>query len=256
LELHRAPMIETRYFSFNTQRHPLTDERVRRALSLALDRKTIVERVLRGGQQPATRVLPPAIQELGSTTAAPSPGEAEHVHNPDAARALLASAGLSGKDFPRLELTAWSPSQVPVLEAAQQMWRRELGLDFSIAIREARVHLSALTAGDYDIAFVTAIPDVADASQLLGDFVSNAPENYPHWKDSAFDDAFSRALALPEFKTRAEALLGTERHLLRAAPISPVYFNTKIWLMSPRVRGWQEDGLWTRCYQNVYLDEK
>jgi oligopeptide transport system substrate-binding protein len=57
-ELHRAPMIETRYFSFNTQRRPLADERVRRALSLALDRKTIVERVLRGGQQPATRVLP------------------------------------------------------------------------------------------------------------------------------------------------------------------------------------------------------
>ena len=44
--------------------------------------------------------------------------------------------------------------------------------------------------------------------------------------------------------------------LLEAAPLTPVYFNTKIWLMSPRVRGWQEDGLWSRCYQNVYLDEK
>ncbi|MGH7958178.1 MAG: ABC transporter substrate-binding protein, partial [Opitutaceae bacterium] len=176
--------------------------------------------------------------------------------DPDAARQLFAAAGLNGKDFPRLELTAWSPSQVPVLETAQQMWRQELGVDFTIAIREARVHLSTLTAGDYDIAFVTAIPDVADAAQLLGDFVTGAPENYPHWSDARFDGAFPEALALADPPRRAAALLAAENLLLEAAPVTPVYFNTKIWLMSPRVRGWQEDGLWTRCYQDVYLDEK
>ena len=255
-ELRRAPMIETRYFSFNTQRQPLGDERVRRALSFALDRNKIAERVLRGGQRAATRLLPPPIHELGNVHATLGLLETEHAHNPEAARALLSAAGLSGKDFPRMELTAWSPSQVPVLEAAQQMWRQELGIDFSIAIREARVHFSALTAGDYDIAFVTAIPDVADAAQLLGDFVSNAPENYPHWSHRGFDDTFSRALSLSEPKPRAAALLAAEQQLLKSAPVTPVYFNTKIWMMSPRVRGWQEDGLWTRCYQNVYLDEK
>jgi oligopeptide transport system substrate-binding protein len=177
-------------------------------------------------------------------------------HDPDTARRLLAATGISGKDLPRLELTAWSPSQTPVLEAAQQMWRQELGIEFGIAIREARVHLSALAAGDYDIAFVTAIPDVADAAQLLGDFASDAPENYPHWSDAGFDQSYARALTLPDPATRAAALLAAEDHLLEAAPVAPVYFNTKIWLMSPRVRGWQEDGLWTRCYHDVYLDEK
>jgi ABC-type oligopeptide transport system substrate-binding subunit len=182
--------------------------------------------------------------------------EVQHEHNPDAARQLLAAAGLTGRDLPRLELTAWSPSQVPVLETAQQMWRQELGIDTSIAIREARVHVSALTSGDYDIAFVTAIPDVADAVQLLGDFVSDSPENYAHWSHADFDGIFSRALALREPKSRANALLAAEQHLLKSAPVTPVYFNTKIWLMSPRIRGWQEDGLWSRCYHDVYLDEK
>jgi 8-oxo-dGTP diphosphatase len=102
---------------------------VRRALSLALDRRTIVERVLRGGQQPASRVVPPALHELGPTKETVSLLDAEHGHNPEAARALLAAVAVKGKDFPRLELTAWSPSQVPVLEAAKEMWRQELGID-------------------------------------------------------------------------------------------------------------------------------
>jgi oligopeptide transport system substrate-binding protein len=255
-ELHRAPMIETRYFSFNTQRPPLSDERVRRALSLALDRQLIVDRVLRGGQQPAGRLLPPALRGSNAAAGVSATASAnDHTHDPDAARTLLAAAGVSGKAFPHMELTAWSPSQIPVLEAAQQMWRQELGIDFSIAIREARVHLSSLASGDYDIAFITAIPDVADPAQLLGDFVSNASENYPHWKNTEFDQAYARALTMSNPSGRDNALLAAEQQLLRAAPVAPVYFNTKIWLMSPRVRGWQEDGLWTRCYHNVTLDE-
>jgi oligopeptide transport system substrate-binding protein len=253
-ELHRAAMIETRYFSFNTRRPPLDNERVRRAFALALDRRVLVERVLRGGQQPAHRLVPPGLHAAAATSVIKA--DVEHLHQPDEARQLLAAAGLSGKDFPRLELTAWSPSQVPVLETAQQMWRQELGIDCTIAIREARVHLAALTAGDYDIAFVTAIPDVADAAQLLGDFATGAPENYPHWSNERFDGSFSAALALADPDRREAGLGGAERLLLESAPVTPVYFNSKIWLMSPRVRGWQEDGLWTRCYHTVYLDEK
>lgn len=250
-ELHRAPMIETRYFSFNTKRRPLDDPRVRRALALALDRQKIVERVVRG-QQAATRFAPPALREPGAAPDALR--EAEHRHDPETARQLLAAAGLSAGSFPKLEVTAWSSSQAPTLEAAQQMWRQELGLDLAIGIREARVHWDALRSGNYDISFVSAIPDVADIAQLLGDYVSSAPDNYPHWNDPAYDQAFARTVPLTEPAARAAAFLSVERHLLNAAPLTPVYFNTKIWLMSPRVRGWQEDGLWTRCYQNMYLE--
>lgn len=238
-ELRRAPMIETRYFSFNTQRKPLDDERVRRALALALDRQKITERVLRGGQDPAGRFVPAALRE------AKGGPRSEHRYEPEEARRLLAAAGIDPKQFPKLEVTAWSSSQTPVLEAAQQMWRQELGIDLPIAIREARVHWDALNTGNYDIAFVSAIPDAADIAQMLGDFVTGAHDNWPHWGDRAYDEAFGQG-------RYAEA----EQRLLESAPLTPIYFNTRIWLMSPRVRGWQEDGLWTRCFQNIHLDEK
>ncbi len=250
-ELHRAAMIETRYLSFNCARPTLKDTRVRQALALAIDRPAIVEHVLRGGQPVATTFVPPVLW-TGATTASPQ----AHRFDAGAARQLLAAAGFpGGKNFPRLEVTAWSTSQVPVLEAIQAGWRRELGVDVTIATRDAKVHLSSLAAGDYDIGFITAIPDVADAFELLGDFVTGAPENYPHWGDPAFDAALARAATLGDSVARTAALREAESRLLESAALTPIYFNAKIWLMSPRVRGWQEDGLWARCYQGIQLHE-
>ncbi len=251
-DLRRAEMLETRYLSFNTRRPPLDHPAFRRALSLALDRQRIVDRVTRGGQPVAATLVPPALSPPRTTSATDS----FHRFDPAAARAAFDASGLTRAALPRLELTAWSPSQVPVLEAIQAMWRETLGLETAIAIRDAKVHLDALATGNYDIGFITAIPDVADAANLLADFVTGAPENYPQLRDAAFDTAFTAALAVADPAARTAALAAAERHLLATGALAPIYFNTKVWLMSPRVRGWQEDGLWSRTWHTLSLDEK
>jgi oligopeptide transport system substrate-binding protein len=234
-ELHRAPMMETRYLVLNTQRPALRDPRVRRALLLALDRARLVDRVTRGSQPFAPRLLPPALAPAG---AAPAAVPAD----PAAARALLQAAGVDPKALPKLELSAWSASQLPLLEAIQAVWKQELGLDVALATRDAKVHLAALAAGDYDLGFITAIPDLADPANVLADFLSGAPENYAQWRDADFDAAFARG-----------DLAAAEARLLDATAVIPLYFNTKIWLMSPRVRGWSEDGLWSPLLSGVHL---
>jgi oligopeptide transport system substrate-binding protein len=251
-ELHRTPLAETRFISFNTTREVLKDERVRRALSLAIDRQRIVQRVSLGGQEPAHRFVAP---ELHSGIPAPTSGQ--HEFNPEEARQLLAAAGYGpGKTFPKLEFSAWSASQSPVVEAIQEMWRRELGVNVAIVIREAKVHLSALTAGNYDLAFVTTILDIADAAAVLDDFTSTAANNFPHWQSTEFDQLIAEARTQRSERAQATILGQAEALLLEAAPVAPIYFNTKNWLMSPRVHGWQEDAVWTRFYQNVSLNEK
>jgi oligopeptide transport system substrate-binding protein len=226
-ELQRSPLIETRYLSFNTRRPPLNDARVRQALALAIDRQKLVEKILQGGQPATGRMIPPALRPADASSELP----ASHRHDPAAARALLGAAGLNAKNFPRLELSFWtSPA---VLEAIQAMWRETLGLEIALTQREARVHLAALATGDYDIALINAIPDIADASNLLGDFATGAPENYPGWSSTAFDAALARV-----------DFVSAENQLLTAAAVTPLYFNLKTFLLSPRVKGWSEDGLW------------
>ncbi len=255
-ELYRSPLAETRFLTFNTQRPALRDPRVRRALSIAVDRQRIVERVTRGGQVPAWRFVSPALRPSMAGTAA-SPLAGEFRFDPAEARRLLASAGFDGaKNFPRLELTAWSPSQSPVLEAIQAMWRQELGIDVGVVIHEAKVHLSALNAGNYDIAFVTTILDVADPAAVLDDFRTGAANNFPHWSSPEFDALLATATRAPTEAARTAALDRAENLFLEAAPVAPVYFNTKNWLMTTRVKGWAEDALWNRTYESLRLDPK
>ncbi|HWA10122.1 MAG TPA: peptide ABC transporter substrate-binding protein [Opitutaceae bacterium] len=261
-ELQHAPLLETRYLSFNTRKPPLDDVRVRRALALALDRKKLVERVLLGGQEPAFRLVPSALYGNGRGNGpqlvrlsydGENQDEVKKILNeedPVEARRLLADAGFpEGRGFPRLELTCWSPSQVSTLEVVQEMWRKELGIEVTIATREVKVHQAALSEGRYDIALMTVIPDVADPFDIVQNFRSDSPANYPHWSDARYDSLLPAADGR-EYPSEAEY------RLQELCPLTPLYFNAHNWLMSPRVRGWREDGLWTRFYNGVSLREK
>ena len=246
--LRTTPLHEIRYLALNTRRPPLNRTEVRLALALALDRRILAEKVLQGGQRPAYSFIPPG---LGGYTPA-------HHFSEDAAEArqFLAEAGFpSGRGFPRLELSAWAVSPV-VLEAIQQMWRHELGLEVTLVQREAKTHLAALATGDYDIGFMTAIPDYNGASDLFTELTSGNPGNYPRWSSVKFDQLVTAAQATADPGRRLALRREAEELLLGEMPLIPLYFNAKNILIQPAVQGWQEDALWTRFYKNVQLHEK
>jgi len=244
--LRTVPLHEIRYLALNTTRPPLDNPRVRRALALALDRTALVEKVLNGGQQPALSFVPPG---LGGY----QPG-ARLTGTPDEARRLLAEAGFhGGRGFPRLELTSWTAS--PVLEAVQQMWKQELGIEVAIVQREARTHLAALAAGDYDIGFVPAIPDYDDPAAVLDELLSGAAGNYPHWSNPDYDRRIAAAQAIAAPARRLARYQEAERVILADLPLIPLYFNSQNFLVRPAVKGWQADPLWTRYYKQVQLHE-
>ncbi|MEO6568019.1 MAG: peptide ABC transporter substrate-binding protein [Opitutaceae bacterium] len=248
-ELHRTALAETHYLAFNSQRAPLNDARVRRALALAIDRAAIVERVLRGGQHSAGRLVPPQLRPGNDAVNAQA---WELRFDAATARSLLAAAGFpGGKNFPRLEITSWA--RPAVLEGVQEMWRQDLGIDVGVALREAKVHADSLQRGNFDIGFITQIPDVADSAAVLSDFATGAPGNYPHWSDSGFDALLLAASRAPTDLERGALLAQAEQRLIESAAIAPLYFNAKNWLMSRRVNGWREDALWTRDYTAVDL---
>lgn len=246
--LHRVVLAETRYLAVNTQRPPLNDVRVRRALSLVIDRVALTDKVMKGGQVPAGSYIPPGLGGY-SPPAAADPASREFVGATDAARRLLTEAGFpDGRGFPRLELSSWSISPA-VLEAVQQMWRQELGLEIGIAQREGKVHLAALTAGDYDLGFMPAIADYNDAASLFGELATGAVGNYPHWSDAGFDALVLAAGREKDPARRSTLYHDAEAILRRELPVIPLYFNSQNFLLSPRVQGWQSDRLWNRYYK-------
>ncbi len=265
-ELHRIPLAETRYVSFNASRPPLNDLRVRRALSLAIDRVRIVKDVLRSAQEPAYRLLPPGLRPAGdmasnlsadlfSTASADERAKASAPAARAEARRLLAAAGYpEGQDFPALEFSGWGAGARPVMEAVQEMWRQELGIKVSILVRDLGAHMAALRGGKYDLGYIALIPDIADPLPALQRFTTGAPDNYPHWSDASYDQLVAQAENTANPNAQAAVLRAAEIRLLDQLPLAPLYFNVQTWMMRPVVHGWDQDALWTRNYLGTYLE--
>jgi oligopeptide transport system substrate-binding protein len=243
--IHSVPLNETRYLALNVTRPPLNDPRVRRALALALDRTALVEKVILSGR-PAFNFVPAGLGGYEPT---------EGLHEDAAeARRLLAEAGFpEGHGFPKLELATWPVSSAQ-LEAIQQMWRRELGIEVAIAQREAHTHLASLASGDFAIAFMTAIPDYDGASDLFTPLTGGHPLNYPHWHDEEFDRLVASAGRLADLAARTAAYQQAEARLLAEMPVIPLYFNAQNFLLAPRVKNWRVDRLWTRFYRELSVE--
>ncbi len=243
--LRSVPLSETRYLVLNTTRPPLDDARVRRALALALDRTTLVDKVLRSGE-PALNFVP-----AGLGGYAPAERITQNIAE---ARRLLAEAGFpEGRGFPKLELSTW-PVNPAQLEAVQQMWRQELGIEITLAPREARTHLASLASGDFALAFMTAIPDYDGASDLLTQLTSAHPLNYPHWRNAKYDRLVAAATTSLDPAARNTAYQQAEKLLLTEMPVIPLYFNTQNFLVAPRVKNWRADRLWTRFYRDLSVE--
>jgi len=242
------PFMDTAFLRFNVRRKPFTDVRVRKALARAFDRTALVRDVALGGQQPAHCLTPPGI-----------PGYAPRAAIPDdfsTARRLLMEAGYpGGRGFPTVEIQfATLELNQRLLEAVQQMWRRELGIEVSLANKEQRVWLNDERQLNYDISYAHWIGDYIDPSTYLELFTSDSGNNSTGWSNVAYDRLVAVAGAEPDAGRRGELYQQAEALLLDEAPVAPIFFGTRVFLCHPAVRNWRPALLGIHQYKDVFLE--
>jgi len=144
-ELRIAPDACTYYYGFTNNKAPLDDVRVRRAFSQAIDRQSLSDNVLKGGQIPATSFAPPGI------FGAPAPGEVGLGYDPDAAAAYLQEyldeKGMTVDDFNALDVVLMhntSEGHARIAAAIQQMWADTLGVEVRVENQEWAVYLDTI----------------------------------------------------------------------------------------------------------------
>jgi oligopeptide transport system substrate-binding protein len=226
----------------------LGDERVRRALALAIDRVAIVEKLLRGNQQPAATFTPPGLP--GYTP--PAGSSVDFV----GARRLLAEAGFpGGKGLPPLEMLFNSSENHHVIaEAVQEMWRRELGIEVRLVNQEFKVVVTERRSGNYQILLSDWVGDYLDASTFLDLWRSDSLNNHTGWSNPDYDGLLFAAARTTGIAERAALMQKAESLMLAAAPIAPLYFNTHVFLLQPQVKGWYPTLLDHHPYKHVWLE--
>jgi oligopeptide transport system substrate-binding protein len=241
------PYLGTYFYRFNVEREPLDDPRVRRALSLAIDRRQIVENITRGDQTPASGFTPPGISGY------PALDLVEH--NPMQARELLAEAGFpGGEGFPEFDiLYNTDEAHKLVAQAIQAMWKSELGIDVGLFNQEWKVYLPRQQNLQYDISRSGWIGDYPDPKTFLSMWTTGNGNNNTGWSDPEYDAILQQALQTADPASRFDLLRRAERHLLRAAPVAPIYWYTRIYLKDPRVGGWHSKLLDNHPYKYVYF---
>ncbi len=233
-DFHTYPLLATYYYLLNTSRPPLDDPRVRRALSMAIDRQEIVEKVTRGGQQPLYSMVPGTISEWIDYRPQSGPS-----FNPEEARRLLAEAGYpGGRQFPPIDiLYNTSQAHQAIAELIQAHWQRHLGIPVGLRNQEWAAYLNSRRQGDFYVARAGWVADYVDPITFLDLFSGDSPLNNTRWNHPKYNQLLEMAREEPDRGRRFRVLEEAERLLMQELPAIPLYGYVSQNLVQPYVKG-------------------
>ncbi|MES2468122.1 MAG: peptide ABC transporter substrate-binding protein [Verrucomicrobiota bacterium] len=237
---HHKPFLATWFIRFNAKRKPYDDPRVRKALTLVLDRDRIVNAVTRLGEVPAFTITPPGTGDNYQPPAGLPPDIAE-------AKRLLAEAGFpDGRGFPVLSFLYPSkfPSDRGIAVELQSMWQRHLGITVALTSEEYKTYLDSQKKVDYDVCRSSWVGDYNDPNTFLDMFLTTSGNNRTGWSSAAYDALISQAAAEADATKRYAILKQAETQLIETeCVVAPVYHYVGVQFYQPEFLGGVEANL-------------
>ena len=254
-ELRVWPTLGVYYFGFNLTRPPFEGAAaLRQALSMAIDRELLADRIVGRGEAPAYSWVPPGVANYSPPVmsfAALTQDERNAI-----ARRLYAEAGY-GPDNPLTVEVRYNTSDTNkrIAVAVQSMWRDVLGVAATLINEEFQVLIANVRAREITQVFRASwLGDYNDAHTFLSVMLSNASANTPGYASEEFDSLMRRAAGQPDLDRRRLYLEEAERVLLADHVVIPLYFYVSKHLVSPNVSGWGDNVLDYHYSQHLSLN--
>lgn len=228
------------YYGLNLRQPPFKDNpKLRRALTMAIDRDVITGKVVGAGEQPAYSWVPPGVS--GYRGAVPEWAGWTREQRLAEARKLYAEAGYS-KDQPlNVEIrynTSEDHKKIATVIAA--MWKQWLGVRTQLINEEWKVYLQNRNLGARTQAYRAGwIGDYNDANTFLEILQSRHGLNDTGWSSPAYDALLQQAAVEPDRDKRENQMHQAEKILLEELPVIPLYFYVTDRLVAPYVVGWE-----------------
>jgi oligopeptide transport system substrate-binding protein len=252
-ELIIAPYLGSYYFGFNLQRPPFKDQlKLRKALTLAVDRDILVERITGAGEIPAYAWVP-AINDYVSPV--PEWSRWTQDERNAEARRLYNEAGYSEDQPLSVEiLYNTNENHKRVSVAIASMWKQVLGVKTRLLNQEWKVFLSTRKAKDATEVFRAGwIGDYNDPFTFAQLMYSGNELNDSGYSNPAYDDLLARAALTVDSGERASLMTEAEDILLQDFPIMPLYFYVSKHLVKPWVGGYQSNIMDHHYSKNFYI---
>ena len=241
-QLHVSPRLGVYYYGYNLSKPMFKDSpELRQALSMAIDRELLVEKVTGRGEAPAYSWVPPGIDNYSATKF--SYAELTQEKRNQIARSLYMEAGYSDENPLQFELRYnTSDTQRRIALAIQSMWQDVLGAEATLVNEEFQVLLANIQEKDVTEVFrLSWTGDYNDAHTFLSILQSGNGANSPGYVSDEYDSLFQRAGEQIDLDRRRLYLEEAERVMLADHPVIPIYFYVSTHLVSPRVEGWGDN---------------
>jgi oligopeptide transport system substrate-binding protein len=227
-EFNSSPKFGLEFYRFNTKKPPFNNSKVRKAFSLAIDRKKLVSYVLKGGQKTATQFIPPGISWL--------PEQKNLSSSITNAKKNLQTSGVDIQKYSPIEiLYNQSGNNKKVAEAIGQMWEKHLGVKVVLKNYEWKVYLDAMSKLNYTVARSSWIGDYPDPSTFTDLFLTGNPNNRTGWSHNSYDSLASLASQALTFNQKIPLFRAMDSLIISESPIAPLFYYKNIELRKPRI---------------------
>ncbi len=255
------PIIGTYYVNLNNDKECFQDARVRRALSLAIDRNYVAGTLMQGTYSPASNFMGPGwIDTDGTEFMANANGGKPYIDNDNfeanlaEAKELMKEAGYeNGEGFPAITYsTNDSGYHKVVAEYLQQAWA-ELGIQLDVKTVEWASFTPMRRNGEYDVARNGWVGDYSDPSNMLDLLYSTNGNNDGKFNNADYDAAMDLSRTTLDPAERSKALHTAEDILMEEAGCIPIAYYNDFWLQSPKITGsWHSPyGYWYFMYADI-----
>ncbi|MGL5948428.1 MAG: ABC transporter substrate-binding protein [Aeromonas sp.] len=222
MELRVTGLVSTYYYAFNTTRKPFDDVRVRKALSYAINRSVIAEKVMGQGQTPAYGLTPDYVD--GFQPVATPWAKLSQAERDAQAKVWLGEAGFGDGGKPlKLELLYnTDDNHKKVAVAVASMWKK-LGVNVTLVNQEWKTYLETKKQQQFDVARAGWNADYNEASSMLDLMQSSHGTNDGKYNNPAYDKLMSESRDKVDTAARNETYAQAEAILAEDMPIAPIY---------------------------------
>lgn len=240
----------TWYLQYNCEDPFFSNEKIRHAFSMAVNRKAFVDNVLANGSQVAGGLVPGNMPgKSGGGDFRTQSGEFVKDAGTDGQTAIdeankLLDEGLAeiGKTREELAahvsyLTGESDVAKKWAQAFQQMWKQNLGLEVPIETVSFKIRLERYNNKDFTLTMAGWGADYNDPMTFMDLFVTGGGQNTAYWSNPEFDALIEKATNTTGDE-RMQAMIDAEKILMEEQPISPIYFKARNFVQRDYVKGW------------------
>lgn len=222
---------------FNNRMKFFQNKKIRKALSLAIDRDELVNGVMKNGSRPAKGMVPDGIDDAHGKTFRKDAGTLTHYDAAEAKQLLnegMKELGISTP--PTLQLSVNDDDRKKIALFLKNEWKNNLGIDVSISPRAIKQKLAAEQRGMFNLSLVRWIGRYNDPMSFLEIGYSQSQVNFGRWSNADFDRLMEKSKVTKDLKQRNEDLVKAEKIVMDDAGVSPLFYESQAYVQKPYVK--------------------